>query len=130
MTTTSRLAGTRVLVVDDDDEVVAICLLALGMRGGVAVGVRDADEARRRLEAEDVDVLVTDLVMPGLTGRRFLAWLEETHPHLPVVAMSGVPDQVVAASARPNVRAVLDKPFDVSTLVEAVATAAATATAR
>jgi len=130
MSTTSRLDGTRVLVVDDDDEVVAICLLALGMRGGVPEGVRDAEEARRRLETDRFDVLVTDLVMPGLTGRRFLGWLEEAHPHLPVVAMSGVPDQVLAASARPNVRALLDKPFDVSTLIEAVATAAATATAR
>ena len=92
------LAGIRVLVVDDDDDVVVICRLALGTRGAVTTGARDAAEARTQLDTGDFDVVVTDLVMPGLTGRRFLDWIEQTHPAMPVVVMSGVPDQVQAAA--------------------------------
>lgn len=125
MTSSNDLTGTRVLVVDDDDEVAAICLLVLGTSGAVAESALDAEKAKSRLALGDIDLLVTDLVMPGLTGRRFLDWLEETHPLLPVVVMSGVPDQVQAAAARPNVRAVLDKPFTVTAILEAAAAATA-----
>lgn len=121
----TELRGTRVLVVDDDDEVSSICQLALATWGAEATVAHDAQEACRLLAAGDVDVIVTDLVMPGLTGRRFLDGLAQTHPLLPIVAMSGVPDQVRAAATRPNVRAVLDKPFSVTALVEAIATATA-----
>jgi len=76
------------------------------------------------LSATEFDVVVTDLVMPGLTGRKFLDWLAEAHPGTPVVAMSGVPDQVRAAASRANVRATLDKPFTVTALIEAVSAAA------
>lgn len=124
-----ELDGTHVLVVDDDDDVSAICRLTLATWGADATVARDAEEARGLLDGNRVDVVVTDLVMPGLTGRRFLDWLEHAHPLLPVVVMSGVPDQVQAASSRPNVRAVLDKPFTVTALLEAVAAATA-ATAR
>lgn len=119
------LTGTRVLVVDDDDDVSAICRLTLTTWGADVTVARGAEEARGLLDTDEVDVIVTDLVMPGLTGRRFLDWLEQAHPMLPVVVMSGVPDQVRAAAARPNVLAVLDKPFTVTGLTEAVAAATA-----
>lgn len=117
------LTGTEVLIVDDDDDIVDVCRLTLGTRGAGTGGASDAGEAVRRLESGGIDVVVTDLVMPGLTGRRLLDWIEETHPALPVVVMSGVPDLLRAVASRPNVRAVLDKPFEVAALLEAVAVA-------
>jgi two-component system, cell cycle sensor histidine kinase and response regulator CckA len=72
---------------------------------------------------DTVDVVLTDLVMPGITGREFLGWLAAHRPGLAVVTMSGVPDQVDAAERRPNVRAVLDKPFSAGELLHALTTA-------
>lgn len=111
------------LVIDDDDEVTGICLFALACAGAEPTGARDAASACRELSGVEFDVVVTDLVMPGLTGRAFLDWLAETHPGIPVVAMSGVPDQVRAAAPRSNVHATLDKPFTVTALIEAVGVA-------
>ena len=117
------LAGRHVLVVDDEDDIVAAAGLVIGAAGGEALAASDAAAARALLAARRVDVVVTDLVMPGVTGRRFLDLLAAEHPHLPVVTMSGVPEQAAHAGRRPNVRAVLDKPFTSERLLDAILTA-------
>lgn len=114
------LTGLRVLVVDDDDDVRKISLLVLDGRAAHSLGVDSARAAEVFLADHEVDVIVTDMVMPGLTGRQFLDWLTAEHPAIPVVAMSGVPDQLFAAAQRPNVRSTLDKPFTVDALLDAV----------
>ena len=118
------LDALRVLVVDDHDDIVQVATLVVETAGGVAFGARDADEARDLLAAEEVDVVVTDLVMPGTTGRKLLDALESEHPTLPVVAMSGVPEQGAHAAQRPNVKAALDKPFTSDRLLDAILLAA------
>ena len=65
-------------------------------------------------------MIVSDLVMPGTSGREFLNWLGDNRPDIPVVAMSGIPEQGAHAARRPNVRATLDKPFTAEQLVSAV----------
>ena len=119
------LAGLRVLVVDDEVEIVELASLVITSAGGIPIGAHDAVEARRVLTDQEVDVVVTDLVMPGTTGRAFLDGLELSHPTLPAVAMSGVPVQGASASQRSNVVATLDKPFTAEELLAAITVAAA-----
>lgn len=115
------LAGLRVLVVDDEDQIVELLSLVIRTSGGVARGAATADQAIAKLTTDAVvDVVVTDLVMPGTTGRGLLDWLAVEHPHVPVVAMSGIPEQNDSAARRSNVRAVLDKPFTPAELVAAI----------
>jgi two-component system, cell cycle sensor histidine kinase and response regulator CckA len=117
------LDGLRVLVVDDHDDIVATALLVIDGAGGAPLGAESADAARELLASQPVDVVVTDLVMPGMTGRRFLDLLATDHPQLPVVTMSGVPEQGADAAQRTNVKAVLDKPFSAERLLDALQTA-------
>lgn len=121
----SDLVGLRVLVIDDEDAILELFALMITALGGVAVRASTADEAKRRLAADEgFDVVVTDLVMPGTTGRSFLDWLAVEHGRLPVVAMSGIPEQNDRAAERPNVRTVLDKPFTPGELLAAIRLAA------
>ena len=121
----SDLAGLRILVVDDEDAIVELFALMITALGGVPVRAAAVDEAKRKLAGgDDVDVVLTDLVMPGTTGRSFLTWLAVEHPWLPVVAMSGIPEQNDRAAEQPNVRTVLDKPFTPMELVAAIRLAA------
>lgn len=117
------LTGLRVLVVDDDDDIRSVALIVLDGSGLMAHGATSARDAESVLATSEIDMVVTDMVMPGLTGRQFLSWLEATHPGIPVVAMSGVPDQLLAAAVRANVRSTLDKPFTASALLDAIAIA-------
>lgn len=120
----SELVGLRVLVVDDEDAIVDLFSLMITALGGLAVRASTADEAMKKLAGDaGVDVVLTDLVMPGTSGRSFLDWLAVEQTELPVVAMSGIPEQNDRAAERPNVRAVLDKPFTPAELVAAIVAA-------
>jgi DNA-binding NtrC family response regulator len=112
-----------VLIVDDEDAIVDASSEVIRTAGGEAVGARDVEEAKRIIVRDEVDLVLTDLVMPGTTGRAFLDWLATSNPTLGVVTMSGVPEQGDAAERRSNVRAVLDKPFSAGELLHAVASA-------
>jgi two-component system, cell cycle sensor histidine kinase and response regulator CckA len=119
-----RLDGLRVLIVDDEDEIVDLAALVVSGAGGIALGATDALDAQRLLDDSPVDVIVSDLVMPGTSGREFLGWLGANLSSVPVVAMSGIPEQGAHAARRANVRATLDKPFTADQLIAAILTAA------
>lgn len=118
------LGGLRVLVVDDQEDIARTATLVVEAAGGVALVAHDATEALAVLAAEPVDVVVTDLVMPGFSGRRFLDALEADHARMPVVTMSGVPEQGAVAAQREIVKAALDKPFTTERLLDAIRLAA------
>ncbi len=118
------LQGMRVLIVDDEDAIVDLAALVVSDAGGVALGATDALDAQRLLDGSPVDVVVSDLVMPGTSGREFLGWLGANLSTVPVVAMSGIPEQGAHAARRANVRATLDKPFTADQLIAAILTAA------
>ncbi|WP_395639358.1 PAS domain-containing protein [Pseudolysinimonas sp.] len=120
---TSDLTGVRVLIVDDEDAIIDAASAVIRNAGGEPVGARDAEEAKVIVVRDPVDLVLTDLVMPGTTGRAFLAWLATRKPGLAVVTMSGVPEQGLAVERQPNVRAVLDKPFTAAALLQALAAA-------
>lgn len=123
----ARLAGMTVLVVDDDDAIRGPAARIL--RGaGAEVLVADSGEAALDLlgaHAGRIDLLLTDLVMPGMSGRelsnRFLA----SRP-VSVLYMSGYTGGEIARS-RAEGRDVgfLAKPFDAETLLDAVERAVA-----
>lgn len=88
-----RHSQTRVgviLVVDDDVRVRAVAVLALE-RMGYTVLEAPHPEAARALAALEprLDLLLTDVVMPGGGGAQLIQWLEQTHPTARVLVMSG-----------------------------------------
>ena len=84
----SAAATSRVLIVDDDR---AMCeMLALGLsRHGFGVVFRtDGGEAKALLDAEDVDVVITDLNMRGLGGLDLCAHVAAHRPDVPVLVLT------------------------------------------
>ena len=74
-----------------------------------------------RANAGRIDLLVTDMVMPGMTGQELAAKLQREQPRLCVIFMSGYSEHAATemADADPGVR-LLTKPFSRSTLLRAV----------
>ncbi len=118
---------SRVLLVDDDRALVETLALGLGKRGHDAVCETSADAAVARVLAEDFDVLVTDLRMPGSDGLALAARVAEDRPDLPVVVMTafGSLDAAVAA-IRAGAYDFIAKPVTLDVLVIAVERAART----
>jgi PAS domain S-box-containing protein len=117
-----------VLLVDDESNVRAVARRLLerdGYRVVEASNGRDAADVLGDVSVE-LDVLLTDLVMPGLSGRQLIARCEQLRPDLPVVCMTGFSGE----SDDPrqfgkNLVSLLSKPFSSEVLRRAVASAVA-----
>jgi two-component system, cell cycle sensor histidine kinase and response regulator CckA len=71
--------------------------------------------------ADEIDILVTDLVMPEMGGRDLAARLRESRPDLPILFMSGYADDDATRRGFSDLRiAFLSKPFTTELLVSAV----------
>ncbi len=112
-----------VLLVEDEAPVRAFATRALRLKGFTVLEAESAEEALRLLEDADlnVDLFVTDVVMPGMDGPTWVRQAKETRPEVKVVFMSGYTEGAFGASGPeiPNA-AFLPKPFSLTQLTEAV----------
>jgi two-component system cell cycle sensor histidine kinase/response regulator CckA len=106
--------GEAVLVCEDEADVREVIRLALTSAGYEVHTARDAQEALLRVnhEALELDLLITDAVMPGMTGRQLADELRNRHPELRCIIISGYLGKVLdgAVETDATVR-VLAKPF-------------------
>lgn len=119
----AELWGQRVLVVDDNDALRRTVVSALRGRGFSVVDYGDPVEAHAwtRRSKPALDVLVTDVVMPGLDGRSLADKVREAYPSLPVLFISGYTGDVVVRHGVDTEReALLRKPFSRDDLLSAL----------
>lgn len=112
-----------VLVVEDDVDLRSFLELALRRRATRTIRTAaDPQEALAILAGEAVDVLVTDLQMPGMTGLELIERVRGDHPDLPVIMMTahGTMEHAVQA-LRHHVDEFLVKPLSAATLIPTVA---------
>jgi len=121
---TPRQTRGRIMVVDDEESVRAVMGRMLQAEGYDVLRARDGREALRELEELGglVDLIITDLVMPGMGGRVLAEELERRYPELPVVWLSGHPREVEFPREIPGQeREFLMKPVSHQALLETVA---------
>ena len=104
----------NILVVDDNGPVRTALARIITALGHAVLQAGDGREAVALLGSTAVDVVLTDVYMPDMDGIEFLLHLQEHHPDLPVVAMSGggvAPrDSVLEDALQLGATAVLQKP--------------------
>ncbi|HHS94522.1 MAG TPA: response regulator [Rhodobacterales bacterium] len=116
-------ASGIVLLVEDEAPVRAFASRALRLRGFTVLEAENAEEALKTLEdaALDIDVFVTDVVMPGMDGPTWVAEALRARPGVRVVFMSGYAEESVAEhQARIPNSVFLPKPFSLSQLTATV----------
>jgi CheY-like chemotaxis protein len=120
----------RVLLVDDEPAILRMFRAALHGTKFTFSQAHDGREALERLGVTEVDVVVTDINMPGQGGLEFLRSMRGSHPHIPVIVMTGKPssESQNEASIHGAVR-YLVKPVLPATLRDAIERAAAHGTA-
>jgi PAS domain S-box-containing protein len=116
-------ANESVLLVEDEDAVRQIMLRQLDRSGYRVREFADPLEALRAFAADPqcFDVLLTDVVMPGMSGTQLAGRLREVRPDLPVLFMSGYTSGPAPGGHElPSDGSLLHKPFDRSALMAAL----------
>jgi CheY-like chemotaxis protein len=112
-----------ILLVEDDPVVRHVVRLLLELEGDSVVEAKDGDDALTVLDGYhgELDLLVTDVMMPGLSGAEVCDRVREGRPGLPTLFISGFyPEAVFPDQRLPEGSAFLAKPFMPEELIEAV----------
>ena len=83
------MEALRVLIVDDEDELVSALVERLDLRGFRAKGVTTGTDALAYLATTPCDVVLLDVKMPGLGGLEVIEKIKEEHPSLEVILLTG-----------------------------------------
>jgi len=123
-TTDRRLAGVRILVVDDD---LGICSTLKEILTAAGCGVetaQDGVEALWRVESAGFDIVLTDVVMPNMDGHELYQAIRRRFPGLPVLMMTAFHydrDHIIKRSRLEGLEGVIfKKPVDPERLLEVI----------
>lgn len=124
----TRRPGRTILLVDDEFGVRTIARRLLERGGHRVIEAGDGLEALAVVsDGVPLDLLITDLVMPGLHGRDLVARFRELRPGVPIICITGFAGEMGEADIRMDgVANVLSKPFSSEVLLRAVSEACQT----
>ena len=112
----------RLLLVEDDPQMRALALRVLSDCGYDVTATPDAETAMAEVASGGLDpaLLVTDLILPGVTGLQMAQALRAEKPGLRVLCMTGQADRVSSSSRRQQGFGLIEKPFTAQALARAV----------
>ena len=113
----------RILIIDDDDALRGVIAQNLEFAGHTVLQAADGRQGVDVFHATPVDLVLTDLVMPGKEGVETIIELHRENPGLPIIAMSGgMPrsNMYLDIAAKLGARRALAKPFTPQDLIKAI----------
>ena len=112
----------RLLIIDDDAHVLAILGDFLRDKAYDVVSASDGLDGLRLLETEKqrFDLVITDLVMPKISGIGLISIIKEKFPDTPVIAITGWGEYPGGFAMESQADTVLSKPFELSELDKAI----------
>jgi DNA-binding response OmpR family regulator len=109
---------SKLLIVDDDKEIQSTLKAFFIQKRYEVFSASDGLEGLKLLETEEpgFDLVITDLVMPNISGVGLIAIIKKKFPGLPVIAITGWGEHPEALAAEVQADQVLEKPFELSEL--------------
>jgi DNA-binding NtrC family response regulator len=109
----------NVLVVDDDAAIREHLARVYTTSGYTVVTVSSAEEALVRLARGIIDIVITDIKLPGMSGSELIANMQESFPDVPVIALTGYSDIETAIDVlKHGASDFVVKPYDLTSLQE------------
>ncbi|MDE2603410.1 MAG: PAS domain S-box protein [Bradyrhizobium sp.] len=110
--------SATVLLVEDNPEVASVSANLLDQLGYTVRRASDAESALCEIERDGIDLVLSDIIMPGMDGLKLARRLKEIRPHLPILLTTGYSD--AAANVRGDFP-ILRKPYEIHQLSQAIA---------
>ena len=103
----------KLLVIDDSEQVVDILTRFLSQKYDVITAYKGLD-GLKIFEAHkgDIDLVITDLVMPEISGVGVISVIKKRYPGTPIIAITGRGEHPVALAMEADADVVLKKPFE------------------
>ena len=112
----------RVLIIDDNKEIVRSLKAIFEQKYDVLTAYNGFDGIKVFEEYENsIDLVISDLVMPELTGAGVISYLKKKYPGVPIIAITGWVDDIQVTGSKVNADQFLTKPFDICDLEQSVA---------
>lgn len=116
----------KILFVDDDETVRYALCKYLRRAGHDVVEAKDGAVALKRADGEQFDLVITDIIMPGVEGMELIIGLSQFHPETPVIAISAGGRvgrlQYLSNAADFGAAATMTKPIDEERLLQLIET--------
>ena len=127
MDTLATLPVKRILIVDDDPDVHQLLAMALRQTGRYLESAYDGAEGMKKFEGARWDLVITDVIMPGIDGLELLERVRGARPEVPVVIMTvdSTAEKIVSA-IRDHAFSWFRKPFTMQAVRDAVDSALTT----
>lgn len=93
------MESVRILVIDDEKVIREGVERALGKRGYQITQAEDGNKGLELLKENEFDIVLTDLMMPGMDGFAVLDWIRENQPHVQVIVITGFATVTKAVTA-------------------------------
>lgn len=106
----------RILVIEDDLDVLSMIIKHLKYLDYEVITATDGMEGLKQLDSAEYDLVITDIVMPYVSGVGVVTALKEKRPHIPVIAITGYGKEPEAAAMEKKADLVLAKPVKMSAL--------------
>src|ERR1044071_4852855 len=117
----SKLMSTTILLTEDERPAREVYHKLLERAGYHVIEAADASAALEALQHEQIDILLTDVLMPGMSGIELLERARQSHPDLRAIVMTGQKtSEAVIGALRNQAWEFLSKPFHTEELLEAV----------
>jgi DNA-binding NtrC family response regulator len=116
----------RILIVDDEEDLVSTLAERLAIRGFEVEGATSGDDALACLRRQEFSVVIVDVKMPGIGGLELTEHIRQEYPELPVILFTGQSSRDDAErAARQGALEYLLKPVDIDDLISKVSSAVA-----
>jgi serine/threonine-protein kinase len=121
--TDNDVSKPRLLVVDDVPEMVSMLEIFCSRLGYDHVSADNGEDALKQLASSPIDLVITDLYMPGISGADLLVKIRSDYPTIPVIVITGQPRVTAAVECmKSGASDFVTKPFDLNELSESIKT--------
>ncbi|MEW6101866.1 MAG: response regulator [Candidatus Omnitrophota bacterium] len=107
---------TRILVVDDEPDVGDFLKRYLSLRSFKVETAFSAEQALKLLEKENVDIILLDLIMHGMSGMEAAKIIREKFPSVKIIVITGCPSEAENLKAQVRLDGIFIKPVGIQEL--------------
>ena len=112
----------KVLIIDDTEEVLSALCKYFKQKDYTVLSASNGLDGLKLIETEkeDLDIIITDLVLPNISGVAVISIVKKKYPQLPVIAITGWGEHPESLAKEAKADLVMEKPFKLPELEQAV----------